>query len=152
MAEIAAEFVRLKVDVIITSGAAVVSVKQATAVMPIVFAVANDPVGSGYVASLARPGGNVTGLSIQSSDLAGKRLELLREIVPSLKRLAIIANSGNPGSLLEMREMQTAAQRYGLEVGTFEIRGEEGIATAFGALEGHVKALRVCALGIHASE
>jgi len=143
MAEIAAEFVRLKVDVILTSGAAVLSAKQATAVIPIVFAVANDPLGSGYVASLARPGGNVTGLSIQSSDLAGKRLELLREIVPGLKRLAIIANSGNPGALPEMREMQAAAQRFGLEVGTFEIRRAEDIAPAFEALDGHAQALYV---------
>ena len=96
-AEIAAEFVRLKVDVIVTAGtAAVVAAKQATSVIPIVFAVAGDPVGTGLVASLARPGGNVTGLSIQATDLAGKRLELLREVVPGLRRLAILANVGSP--------------------------------------------------------
>ena len=89
-AEIAAEFVRLKVDVIVTFGTAVPTVKQATAVIPIVFALAHDPVGGGLVASLARPGGNVTGLSIQATDLAGKRLELLREVVPRLRRLAIM--------------------------------------------------------------
>ena len=95
-AEIAAEFVRLKVDVIVTSGAAALAAKQATSVIPIVFAVAADPVGSGLVASLARPGGNVTGLSLQQTDVAGKRLEILREIVPRLRRLAIMANVGDP--------------------------------------------------------
>ena len=99
-AEIAAEFVRLKVDVIVTTGtAAVLAAKQATSVIPIVFAMAGDPVGTGLVASLARPGGNVTGLSIQPTDLAGKRLELLREIVPGLRRLAIMANVGNPAAV-----------------------------------------------------
>ena len=118
-AEIAAEFVRLKVDVIVTSGtAAVLAAKQATSVIPIVFAVAGDPVGTGLVASLARPGGNVTGLSIQATDLAGKRLELLREVVPGLRRLAIMANVGNPGAVLEMGEVQAAARTLGLEVVT----------------------------------
>jgi putative ABC transport system substrate-binding protein len=92
-AEIAAEFARLKVDVILTSGAAsVIAAKQATSVIPVVFATAGDPVGTGLVASLARPGGNVTGLSIQQTDLAGKRLELLRELIPGLRRLAILAS------------------------------------------------------------
>jgi putative ABC transport system substrate-binding protein len=87
-AEIAAEFVRLKVDVIVTAGGAVLATKRATSVIPIVFALALDPVGGGMVASLARPGGNVTGLSLQSTDLSGKRVELLREVVPGLRRLA----------------------------------------------------------------
>jgi ABC-type uncharacterized transport system substrate-binding protein len=86
-ADIADEFVRLKVNVIVTSGSAVVAVKRATSVIPIVFPTANEPVGSGLVASLARPGGNATGLSMQQTDLAGKRLGLLREIVPGLRRL-----------------------------------------------------------------
>ena len=97
--EIATEFVRLKVDVIVTTGGAVLATKQATSVIPIVFALALDPVGSGMVASLARPGGNITGLSIQSTDLTSKRLELLREIVPGLRRLAILGNAGNPNAL-----------------------------------------------------
>ncbi len=101
-AEIAAEFVRLKVDVIVTAGSAVPAVKQATSVIPIVFAIATDPVGGGLVASLSRPGGNVTGLSTQGVDLAGKRLELLREVIPGLRRLAILANAGYPESVLEM--------------------------------------------------
>ena len=90
-AEIAAEFVRLKVDVIVTSGGAVAAVKQATATIPIVFAVANDPLGSGLVASLSRPGGNVTGLSVRSSDLANKLVELLRDLLPNLRRLAVLS-------------------------------------------------------------
>jgi putative ABC transport system substrate-binding protein len=108
-AEIAAEFVQLKVDVIVVQGtAAVVAAKQATSVIPIVFALAGDPVGSGLVASLARPGGNVTGLSGQQADLAGKRLELLREVVPGLRRLAIIANIGNPFAALAQLESENS--------------------------------------------
>jgi putative tryptophan/tyrosine transport system substrate-binding protein len=95
-AEIATEFVRLKADVIVTSGGAVAAVKQVTSIIPIVFAVANDPLGTGLVASLARPGGNVTGLSNQASELGAKRLELLREVVPSLQTLAIMGNAGYP--------------------------------------------------------
>ena len=144
-AEIAAEFVRLKVDVIVTSGTAVLAAKQATSVIPIVFAVAGDPVGTGLVASLARPGGNVTGLSIQATDLAGKRLELLREVVPGLRRLAIMANVGNPAAVLEMGEVQATARTLGLEVATFEIRRAEDIAPAFEALKGRADALYVCA-------
>ena len=118
-AEIAAEFVRLKVDVIVTYATPpVIAAKQATSVIPIVFAVAGDPVGTGLVASLARPGGNVTGLSSQQTDLAGKRLELLREVVPGLRRLAILANVDNPAAVLEMGEVQAAARTLGIEVTT----------------------------------
>jgi putative ABC transport system substrate-binding protein len=151
-AEIAAEFVRLKVDVIVTAGGAVLATKQATSVIPIVFAVANDPVGSGLVASLARPGGNVTGLSLQFTDLAGKRLELLRETVPGFRRLAIMANVGYPGAVLEFHEVQATARSVGLEVATIEIRGVEDIPTVFEALKGRAEALYVCAdplLGTH---
>jgi putative tryptophan/tyrosine transport system substrate-binding protein len=97
-AEIAAEFVQLQVDVIVTVGSVVPAVKQATSVIPIVFAISGDPIGMGLVASLARPGGNVTGLSSQAPDLAGKRLELLREVVPGLRRLAIMVNAGYPAA------------------------------------------------------
>ena len=142
-AEIAAEFVRLKVDVIVSNGPAVAAFKQATSVIPIVFAAANDPVGGGLVASLARPGGNVTGLSVQATDTAGKRLELLREVVPGLRRLAIIANSDNPGSVLEMREVQAAARTLGIEVAPLEIRRAEDIAPAFEALKAQADALFV---------
>src|SRR6266851_3378273 len=134
-AEIAAEFVRLKADVIVTSGGAVVAVKQATSIIPIVFAVANDPLGTGLVASLARPGGNVTGLSNQASDRGPKRLELLREVVPSLRTLAIIANTGYPAAALEMDEIQAMARMLGLEVTRLEIRRAEDIAPAFAALK-----------------
>jgi putative ABC transport system substrate-binding protein len=120
--EIAAEFVQRKVDVIVTSGGAVPAVKQATTVIPIVFAVANDPLGGGLVASLSRPGGNVTGLSIQQSDLAGKRLGLLREVLPNLRRLAIVGNVGNPEAMLEMGEVQAAASKLNLEVARLEVR------------------------------
>ena len=143
-AEIAAEFVRLKVDVIVTGGAAVPAVKQATSVIPTVFAVADDAVGTGLVASLARPGGNVTGLSNQQIDLVGKRIELLRELIPGLRRLAIMANTDAPGVGLEMAEAQTVAGRLGLQVVTSAIRRAEDIAPAFEAIEGRADALYVC--------
>jgi putative tryptophan/tyrosine transport system substrate-binding protein len=144
-AEVAAEFVRLNVDVIVTYGTpAVAATKQATPAIPIVFAVAGDPVGSGLVASLARPGGNVTGLSLQKTDIADKRLELLREVVPSLRRLAVMANAGNPVPLLEMREVEATARRLGHEVATFEIRRAEDIVPAFDALKGRADALYLC--------
>jgi putative ABC transport system substrate-binding protein len=144
LAEIAAEFVRLKVDVIVTQGtASIVAAKQATAVIPIVFAAAADPVASGLVASLARPRGNVTGLSIESTDTAPKRLELLVEVVHGLGRLAILANVGNPGAVLDMNEVQAAARKLGLDVTTLEIHREADIAPAFEALKGRAEALYV---------
>ena len=143
--EIAAEFVRRKVDVIVTSAtAAIVAAKQATSVIPIVFAAAGDPVGTGLVASLSRPGGNVTGLSMQQTDVAAKRLELLREFVPGLRRLAILGNVDGPAVLLDMREVQTTARPLGLEVVTSEIQRGEDIAPAFEALKGRADALYVC--------
>jgi putative tryptophan/tyrosine transport system substrate-binding protein len=148
-AQIAAEFVRLKVDIIVTSGTPqVLAAKQATSVIPIVFATAGDPVASGLVASLARPGGNATGLSSLAADLAGKRLELLREVVPGLRRLAIMGNVGNPFSVLELGEAQAAAGTLGLEVDTLEIRRAQDIAPAFEALNGHADALYVCIDGL----
>jgi putative tryptophan/tyrosine transport system substrate-binding protein len=143
-AEIAAEFVRLKVDVIVTSGAAALVVKQATSVIPIVYAAAADPLGAGLAASLAQPGGNVTGLSTQLADAAGKKLELLREAVPGLRSFAIIGNVGYPASVLEMSEVQAAARTIGLKVATLEIRRAEDIAPAFEALKDHVEALYIC--------
>jgi putative ABC transport system substrate-binding protein len=142
-AEIAAEFVQLKVDVIVTSGAALLAAKQATSTIPTVLAIANDPVGSGFVASLARPGGNITGLSLQGAELAGKRLALLREVVPDFHRLAILANSGNPGAVLEMSEVETTARTLGLAVVTAEIRRAEDIAPAFESLKGRAEALYI---------
>jgi putative ABC transport system substrate-binding protein len=143
-ADIAAEFVRLKVDVIVTGGGAVPAAKRATSLIPIVFAVANDPLGIGLVSSLARPGGNVTGLSLQAPDLAGKRVGLLREVVPSLRRLAIMANIGNPGAVLEMSEVRAAARTLGLDATALEIRRVEDITPAFDALQGHADALYIC--------
>ena len=142
-AEIATEFVRLKVDTIVTVGSAVPIVKQATSSIPIVFAVGIDPVGSGLVASLSESGGNVTGLSIQANDLAGKRLELLREIVPQLRRLAIMFNVGNAQPVLEMGEAQAAARLLGLEVAPLVIQMAEDITPAFQTLKGRADALYV---------
>jgi putative ABC transport system substrate-binding protein len=143
--ELAAEFVRLKVDVIVTEGpAAVIAAKQATSVIPIVFPIAGDPVASGLVASLARPGGNVTGLSALATDLASKRFELLREVVPGLRRLAIIVNAEASGAMQEMREVQATARKLGLTVTSFEIRRDKDIAPAFKALTDHVDAIYVC--------
>ena len=145
-AEIAAEFVQLKVDLIVApTTPAVIAAKQATSVIPIVVATANDPVGTGLVASLARPGGNVTGLSNQLPDTSPKRLELLREVVPGLRRLAILANAGNPGAMVDMREFEATARMLGLETPTFEIRRAEDIAPAFEALKGRADALYVAA-------
>jgi putative tryptophan/tyrosine transport system substrate-binding protein len=141
-AEIAAEFVRLNVDVIVTWGSApVLAAKQATKTIPIVFAAQSDPVGAGLIANLARPGANVTGLSLQQADTVGKRLGLLREVVPNLGRLAIMANAASPGAVLEMREVQATARRLGLDVTTHEIRETADIAPAIEALKGHAGAL-----------
>jgi putative tryptophan/tyrosine transport system substrate-binding protein len=142
--EFADEFVRLKVDVILTHNTPPVpTAKQVTSVIPIVFATAADPVGTGVVASLARPGSNVTGLSSQTNDTAGKRIELLREVVPGLRRLAILANVDNSYVALEMGEVQTATRTLGLEAALFEIRRAEDIATAFDGLKGRAEALYV---------
>ena len=145
LAETVAEFVQRKVDVIVTSATPpTVAAKQATSVIPIVFAAVGDPVGTGLVASLARPGGNVTGLSLQATDLAGKRLELLREVVPDLRRLAVMANVSAPPAVLEMAEVQTTARALGLEVVASEIRRPEDIAPAFESFKGRAEALYVC--------
>jgi putative ABC transport system substrate-binding protein len=109
-----------------------------------VFATAGDPVGTSAVASLSRPGGNVTGLSTLATDTTGKRLELLREVIPDLRRLAIMGNVGNPFIVLELGEVQAAAGMLGLEVVTLEIRRAEDIAPAFEALKGRADALYVC--------
>jgi putative tryptophan/tyrosine transport system substrate-binding protein len=143
VAEIAAEFIRLNVDIIVTNGDAAPTVKGATAVIPIVFVLANDPVGGGLVASLARPSGNATGLSNQQTDLAGKRLELLRKAVPRLRRLAIMGNVGFAQAVLVLGEAEAAARTFGLEVAPLEIRRAEDIALAFEALKVQVDALYV---------
>jgi putative ABC transport system substrate-binding protein len=143
IAEFAADFLRLKVDVIVAAGVSVPAIKRATSVVPIVFTLASDPVGMGLVASLARPGGNVTGLSSQSSELAGKRLELLREIVPGLRHLAIIANGDSPQAALDRDDAQTTARKLSLNVTTKDIRRADDIAPALEAFKGHADALYV---------
>jgi ABC-type uncharacterized transport system substrate-binding protein len=144
-AEIIAEFVQQKVDVIVAGGTEyVLAAKQATSVIPIVFPNVGDPVGSGLVASLARPGGNATGLSIQGTDTVGKRVELLRDVIPSLRRLAIMANVDNSAVVLEMRQVQAVARTLGLEVTTLEIRGAEDISPALEALKSRADALYIC--------
>ena len=143
-AAMVAELIRLKVDVIVTQGTpAVLAAKQASFVVPIVFAIAGNPVVNGLVASLARPGGNATGLTNQTADLAGKRIELLREIVPDLRRLAIMANVDNPSVMLDIGEVQAAAGALGLEAAISEIRRAEDIAPAIEALQGRAEALYV---------
>ena len=145
LAEIAAEFAQLKVDIIVTGGTpAVMAAKQAAPVVPIVFAAVGDPVGAGLVTTLARPGGNVTGLSVLSVDLAGKRLDLLREAISNLGRLAIMGNVGNPIVVLELGELQAAARMLGLQVDTLEIRRAQDIASALEAVKGRADALYVC--------
>jgi putative ABC transport system substrate-binding protein len=145
-AEIAAEFVRLKVNVILTSGDSCgLAANRATTVIPIVVAIAGDPVGSGLVASLALPGGNVTGLSFVQADTASKRLELLREVVPGLRRPAILANVANPGTALEFEAAQVAAHALSLDPIRLEIQRGEDIPAAIGSLNGRADALYVCA-------
>jgi putative ABC transport system substrate-binding protein len=143
-AKIAAEFVRLRVDLILTAGSAVAAAKQATSILPIVFAISVDPVGSGDVASLSRPGGNATGLSLQAPDLAGKRLELLREVVPNLRRLAILGNIGHPAAVREMGEAEAIARTLGFELTALKIRRAEDITAAFDSLNGAADALYIC--------
>jgi putative tryptophan/tyrosine transport system substrate-binding protein len=145
-ADFAAEFVRLNVDVIVAEATPpTLAAKQATSVIPIVFMGAGDPLGTGLVTSLARPGGNVTGLSMQATDLAGKRVELLREAVPHLKRLAVLGNVDIPQVVLEMREVEAASQKLDLQVVPLEIRRVNDIAPVFEALKGRADGLYVCA-------
>ena len=142
----AAEFVRLKVDVIVTQATQpVILAKQATATIPIVFVATGDPVGSGLVTSLARPGGNVTGLSLQNSEITGKRLEILREAAPRLSRVAVLFDVGNPSNIPVISEFQAAARMLGLEVIVLEYRRADEIAPAFESLKGRAEA--ICVLG-----
>jgi putative ABC transport system substrate-binding protein len=141
--EIAAEFVNRNVDVIVTNDSSAPTMKQATSVIPIVFVLGNDPLGTGLVTNLARPGANVTGLSVQQTETDSKRLELLREVVPRLRRVAIMANVGDPASLRQARELHAAAGALGLEVVPLDIRHAEDIAGAFAALNAQADALYI---------
>ena len=141
---LAAELIQLKVDVLVTHATPnVVAAKQATSVIPIVFAATGDPVGTGLVQSLSRPGGNITGLSLQSSDLAGKRLQLMREVIPQLGRVAFLAGSGSPNTAKEMAELQTAAQTLGLEVTRYDMANADDIAPVVQGLKGRADAIYV---------
>jgi putative tryptophan/tyrosine transport system substrate-binding protein len=142
--DLAADLVRHKVDVIVTGGtSAVIAVKQATSVIPIVFATAGDPVGTGLVASLSRPGANVTGLSNQQTDLASYRLELLREVVPSIKHVALLGNVSSPNVVLEMNAVQAAAPKLGVETIRLEIEKAGEIVSSIESLKGRADALYV---------
>src|SRR3989442_10641524 len=141
--EIAAEFIRLNVDLIVTTGPAAQQARRATSVIPIVLPLSGDPVSVGLAASLARPSGNVTGLSIMQPDLAGKRLELLREVVPNIRRLAIMVNPGFRDVVLEANEVQALAQSLGIEVATLKIWRPEEIMPALESLKNHPDALYV---------
>jgi len=148
-AEIAAEFVALKVDTIVTTGTpATAAAKQATSNIPIVFVAVADPVGNGLVANLARPGGNLTGIANLVAEVAAKRLELLHEALPDLRRVAIMGNADNPGAVLEMRGAQGAADKLGLEAVMSEIKRSEDIEPSFEALRGRVEAVWVAADGL----
>jgi putative ABC transport system substrate-binding protein len=142
-AEIAAEFVHLRVDVIVTYGGAVPVVSQVTATIPVVFAIAVDPLGIGLVSNLSRPGGNVTGISMQQAEIGSKRLELFREIVPGLRRLAIMFDGGYAGSVRERDEVRTTARKLGLEVALHEFRRAEDFASIFDAIKGSADGLYV---------
>jgi putative ABC transport system substrate-binding protein len=142
--EIAAEFVRLKVGLIVTSSTNdSIVMKQVAPQTPMIFAVSGDPVGYGLVANLARPGGNVTGLSVQSVDSAGKRVQLLREIVPGLHRLAILGNPSSANVMLEVSEVQAAARTFDLDVATSEIRRTADVDPTFELLKSRADALYV---------
>jgi putative ABC transport system substrate-binding protein len=139
--------VRLKVDVIVTGGpAGTRPAKEATATIPIVMAFDNDPVGSGFVASLARPGGNITGLSILSPEISGKRLELLKEIVPKLSRVAVLGNSTEPGNAQVLRETELAAGAFGVQLKYLDLLARQDIESAFqAASKGRADAILVLA-------
>jgi putative ABC transport system substrate-binding protein len=133
---LAAELVGLKVDVIVTSGTpASLAAKQATRTIPIVMAQLADPVGAGLVASLGRPGGNVTGLTTQDANLSGKRLEMLREVVPKVSRFAVLIDETSPGSMLIARGTQVAAQSLGVQLQSLGVRGPGELDRAFSAMK-----------------
>lgn len=131
---LAAELVRLKVDVIVTAGASATrAAKKATSTIPIVMAQDSDPVGKGVVASLARPGGNITGLSTLAPEISGKQLELLKEIIPKLSRVAVLGTSTRPGNAQTLREVELAAGAFKVEVRYLDVLDPKKIETAFGA-------------------
>jgi putative ABC transport system substrate-binding protein len=143
LAELATELVRLKPAVIVTTGTGVPPLKQVTSTIPIVFTIANDPLGASLVTSLSRPGGNVTGLSQLAADLGGKRLEILRDVVPGIKRLAVLHNAGNVVTATEIDQVAMAARMLGIEVVNAEIRSAEDIFAVVSTLKDRADALYV---------
>jgi putative tryptophan/tyrosine transport system substrate-binding protein len=143
VSDFTAEFLRRPVDVIVTYGSAATVLKQATTKIPIVLAVAFDPLSAGLVPSLARPGGNITGVSIQQPDLVRRRVELLREVMPQLHRLAIMADAGYAEPVLEAERVRATANALGIEAARLEIRRSEDIAADFEAIRGKADALYV---------
>jgi putative tryptophan/tyrosine transport system substrate-binding protein len=132
--EFAPELVRLKVDVIVTAGPAPTrAAKEATVTIPVVMAFDNDPVGNGFVASLARPGGNITGLSTHYPEISGKQLELLKEIVPKLSRVAVLGTSTQPGNAQALRETELAARAFGVQLQYLDVLSPSDTDTAFQA-------------------
>ena len=150
---LAAELVRLKVDIIVTGGGATTrAVKEATTAIPIVMAQEGDPVGNGFVASLARPGGNITGLSSLAPELSGKRVELLKEIIPKLSRVAVLGNSAQPGNAQALKEMELAAKAFGVQLQYLDVLGPKDIGTAFrGAGKGRADAVLILLAGLVAT-
>ena len=149
--EIASELVHRKVDLIVTYGSAAVTMKQATASIPIVFAPAVDPVGIGLVANFSHPGGNATGMSVQQAEVASKRLELLREIVPGLAKLAILFDATYPASAREAENVQISARKLGLAVMPRGVQRDDDIAPAFDAFKGHADAVYLVETAVIAS-
>src|SRR5438132_2851246 len=140
---LAAELVRLKVDVIVTASSTVTrAAKEATSTIPIVMALDNDPVGNGFVASLARPGGNITGLATLYPEISGKRLELLKEIIPKLSRVAVFGTSTQPGNAQALREVELAAGAFGVKLQYLDVLDPKDVETAFrAASKGHADAV-----------
>jgi ABC-type uncharacterized transport system substrate-binding protein len=151
---LAAELVRLKVDIIVTGGAAATRpAKEATVTIPIVMAQETDPVGNGFVASLARPGGNITGLATLSPEISGKRLELLKETVPRLSRLAVLGTSTEPGNVQSLKETEFAAKTFGVKLQYLDVRAPKDIETAFrAASKGRADAVLLLASAVFISQ
>jgi putative ABC transport system substrate-binding protein len=151
---LASELVRLKVDVIVTGGSAATRpAKETTVTVPIVMAQDTDPVGNGFVASLARPGGNITGLSILAPELSGKRLEILKEVVPKLSRVAVLGTSTNPGYAQMIREIELAAKAFKVQLQYLDVQNSKDIESAFrAASKGHADAVLTLGGGILVSQ
>ena len=145
LATFAAELVRVKTDIIVSAGPTVTrALKKITSTIPIVMGFDDDPVGSGFVASLARPGGNITGLSTLSPELSAKQLELLKEILPKISRVAVVGSSAHPGTSQTLKEMKSTSTAFGVQILYIELQGPNDIESAFGAArKGHADAVVV---------